>query len=502
MWWTSKRTPVVVLLLLLFSSRVAEASPNVYTSGDIILANPIEASTIFLFVVCVSAALEFGIQYASGIKNKYFTIMFTTVNQEVMIIGLLVLILSFAESLVDWPARWIVIFKWSMMCLFFMMVAFVVMVVTMLGAVHMSNNYWTKFEAEKIDSGLKLWPWERQYKECFAKFQVSIAAFGYDSGQGVKFSSYLSKLQRRNVISLTEFTWVSWICLATLIIINALRAELTRRVSEFGDENIEDAMSQGQRVINYLSFIAIGYVIFAAFVALLVSLSLRLKAFCSQRHAVRRVDASNPDVEIGMITEDELDDSRAHLFRRSREATIEVVQVVVLSFEWYVSAFFLSYSYQITTSLEGAAAPIFLLAILPVAFFLALLPWVLIIITMLSYLGTNFDEQLVQHLIESSAPIRTLSSSVELTRKAQSPRTEAGKTNPLSSPKSPQQQRPLPQDAVVSEAPPMVSGPRHLDDNLMAEERKKRDEAERLAKQRSSVIMSATEKPAPIDVYM
>lgn len=388
---------------------MSSAAAAVYTSGDLILENPVEATTIFLFVILVSAMLEFGIDSADNIQNKYFKVMFNALNQEIMIVGVLVLSLTFAETVYDWPSRWILLFKWSMMCLFLMAIIFVTLIMSLLLCVRFTDRTWTKFEAEKMDSGEPLGARETQYKDAFNKFQFSLRAFGYDASMGIQFSQYISKLQRRNVVALTDLTWVSWVCLGTLVILNALRAEATRRISEFGDENIEDEMSDQQRALNYISFILIvGYGTLVVFMIIYFKLTRRLNKFLkTKRGGGDGVGAAGGGGAGGLETalqasQDLLDDSKAYLFRRSTEATLEIVQVIILFLEWYIATFFLSYAYQITANLGGIAVPLFIFALLPAMVVIGLLPWLLMVITMLSALGNNLDEATVMYLVRKS----------------------------------------------------------------------------------------------------
>ena len=79
---------------------------------------------------------------------------------------------------------------------------------------------------------------------------------------------------------------------------------------------------------------------------------------------------------------------------------MEVVQILVLCFEWYTSFFFLSFSNEAITNLGvGGAVGVFITALIPVIVMCALLPWFLTMISLLSCLGTSLDEGTVQHLI-------------------------------------------------------------------------------------------------------
>ena len=386
---------------------------SLYSEGDIVLQYPIEASTTFLFVILLAAILEFCIDYAAGVENKYFRVMFDAINQEVMIVGVLVLMLNFAQSITAWPTRWVSFFQWAMMCLFFMVLFFVGIVTFVLVFITSMKRSWLHFEQNEMDADPETHSTrQRQYQKALLKFQAALLASGYDPTlKGMVFSEYLGKVVRRNVVAMTDLSWVSWVCLATLVILNTLRAEATRRLSSLNDENIEDALNLSQRVAHYLSFVFfIGYIMLLVFVILYYRMHSSLNEFLDAKPKRSGEDIGGADMAapegggaagVQMLnTKDMLEDPRAKLFRRSREATMEVVQILVLCFEWYTSFFFLSFSNEAITNLGvGGAVGVFITALIPVIVMCALLPWFLTMISLLSCLGTSLDEGTVQHLI-------------------------------------------------------------------------------------------------------
>eukprot|EP00744_Colponema_vietnamica_P019122 GILI01027041.1.p1 GENE.GILI01027041.1~~GILI01027041.1.p1 ORF type:complete len:306 (-),score=41.76 GILI01027041.1:66-941(-) len=230
---------------------------------------------------------------------------------------------------------------------------------------------------------------------------------------GIKYSTYLSKLMRKNVVSLTDLTWVSWLCLATFVVLNALRTEAFRRLSEYRDENLDDDYTIGQRLILYLSFIVIiGYGVLVLFLIMHKILSNRLTQFLAMTENSSGGGAGGIQARLldgGARAADSLDDSRAYLFRRSLEVTLEMLQILLLALLWYVSTFVLSFSYPIVNSMPDYAAPIIVAAILPVVIVMILMPWTLMLITILGSLGNNLDENTIQTQIrKANVPIDEL----------------------------------------------------------------------------------------------
>merc|ERR1711907_881352 len=78
---------------------------------------------------------------------------------------------------------------------------------------------------------------------------------------------------------------------------------------------------------------------------------------------------------------------------------MEIIQVLIVYLEWYVSVFFVSFSGDIASNFGFSGIPFFIAAILPVIGVIYMLPWLLQMVTMLSSLGNNLHEEVVRHLI-------------------------------------------------------------------------------------------------------
>lgn len=427
-----------------FARAAGTSEVSVYEAGDLVKNHPIETMLIFSGVVIASALLEWLLALSTRVKAKYFQVLFSTVNQEVMIVGVLVLALLFAENLYEWPKRWILIFKYSMMTLFLMIICFIILILTILLRARWADREWSRFEAERMDAegGSGFSNREAKYKASFFRFLGALTAYGYSANMGIRYSTYLSKLMRRNVVALADLTWVSWVCLATVVVVNALRTEGFRRLSEVNDENLDDSHSIEQRLLLYLSFIIIiGYGLLALFIAMHWSLSSRLDKFLAAGAASAAGGSASGGggagaagglqqrlLETGALTNrqaavDNLDDSRAFLFRRSLEVTLEMLQTLLLSLLWYMATFLLSFSYQLGAHMPEYAAPIIVLAVLPIAVVIVLLPWTLMLITILGSLGNNLEEHTVQTQIrKAGVPIDELPEKMQAALRANAQR--------------------------------------------------------------------------------
>jgi hypothetical protein len=405
---------VVVACLCVPFSAASEAgfnSTTIYSGGDVVRAYAIEETTITLIVLLVAAIVEFAVDTVSGAENKYLRVMFNAVAQEVMIVGVLILALLFTQTVYTWPVLWVFMFKWSMMCLFLMIVLFIIEIMVLLYIARRSADSWGVFESTLMDTqGVSLSGWQEHYKHSSYKFLQALRAYGYEAGNGVRFSHYLSKMVRRNVFSMTEIKWVAWVVLATVAVLNGLRAEAAMKLSLIGDENVDDELSDWQRFINYFTFVVlVGYVALALFIAVFVMLLRRLDAFLEGTRSAQRASSPPPastatvvGAEV-VISIDTLDDPRSYLFRHSLDATMELIQTLLLVVQWYTATFVLGFMYQCVMVVDLAyGIPVLVAGAIPFFVPMFLMPRLLLTVTILGSLGTNLDEYAVQALIKSA----------------------------------------------------------------------------------------------------
>ena len=387
----------------------ATNAPSIYASGDLVLAKPVETTTIFLSVFLVAAILEFLIDTAAGVRNKYFRVIFNLINQEVMIIGVLVLTLVFTQTVRVWDPLYVFLFKWAMMALFVMVIFFCAIVLLLIGFTKRLAMSWSEFESERMDSGTNLSGSEMDYKNGFLKFTQCMSAYGYSASLGVRFSDYLTKMIRRYMVKLTCLSWTAWICLATFVVINAIRCEITLVISQMGDENALAGLTQSQKFANYLSFILLqGYLVLLMFIMFFFSLKTRLTNFLN---GTRSVYAGGPRAN-GVLDQpltsaaadgfDTLDDPRVYLFRRSVESTLELLQIILIALEWYTAMFCVSYAVPIFNNFPIVTMVILYVVAAGPIMIIPFLPRTLMMISMMASLGTNLDERAVQYFIRKA----------------------------------------------------------------------------------------------------
>jgi hypothetical protein len=270
---------------------------------------------------------------------------------------------------------------------------------------------WVTFEAEDMDSMTNLSGFQRDYKNGYLKFMQSMQAYGYPASLGVRFSDYLTKMIRRYMVKLSSLSWTVWICVATFVMLSAIRTEVTRTISQLGVENVQ-SLSQEQKFGNYMSFIVFqGYVVLGAFLFLFWSLRRRLAAFLKGTRSAYSGGAAHtqgPDAPMTSSTRDAppsvdtLDDPRNYLFRRSVESTLLLLQITLICLEWYTATFSVSFIIPIYDSFPVHTMVVLYVVAAGPLVIIPLLPRTLMMLSMMSSLGTNLDEVAVQYFIRKA----------------------------------------------------------------------------------------------------
>eukprot|EP00760_Papus_ankaliazontas_P023064 PhM_4_TR19139/c0_g1_i2/m.14799 len=406
----STTVPALLLLVLTCGAPMAEAASGigaVMTSGDTVILNPFESGLIFTVVTIVAAVLELMFDKANDIENKYFHVMFEAMSEEMVIVGVLALAIKFAMGVISLlPSRYLVIFEWAHMCLFFMAITFFTIIFLVLTVTRFSNQRWAKFEAERMDEdddGLQ--GREQSYKISYYKFLTTMEAYGYTAEYGVKFHTYLLKMERRNLVSLTDLTWKSWLSLSTLVMLNAFRTRLTPTQGEDPTTGLPQ-LNERDRLFNYSSYIVCcGYGTLVVYLVIHAVLQHRLAQFLNARidtnmDSTVTKGGHMANLQQRLVNKDDLEDPQSYLPWQSKESTLELLQLVIMFFEWYLSVFMLSFTWAIFKFVPSYAVPLIVAAIVPFVIFLFFFPWTLTTVTIMSSLGASLDEGVVKLIID------------------------------------------------------------------------------------------------------
>jgi len=340
--------------------------PTIYRSGDLVLQNPQETCIIFVSVILISALLEFALQRIGNVSNKYARTLVNTMSQEVTIIGVLALFLMFSVSVI--PRRlitplYVSLFSWANMSLFFMATLFVLTVISQFLWAAVDARLWKSFEEGRMDSeelgalGYR----ERIYKQLQDLYRIRLERRTGIPATSLPFYEYTSTTLRRQLVRVSNLSYRTWLSLSVVVLANLLRTMLTP-FKKRTEEHIFYNALMFVFVIGWGTFL-----VYAAFVAL------------QQRRLLKYA--------AGELVPDEGDATRLLPFGTPKRG-LEFLQVVVMTFNWYVTLFITGNAKQIR-DMDSAwrLSVAYALFAAPVLVFWVTLPWVFLSGAMLTTIG-------------------------------------------------------------------------------------------------------------------
>ena len=103
---------------------------SLFTTGDVVLANPKESAALFAIVVGISVVLENVFGAFRENRSRFIKLLFLQISEEIMIVGVIGLFFVFVTQSIDnMPTRWLLLFRWIQTVLFFLMGFFILGVV-------------------------------------------------------------------------------------------------------------------------------------------------------------------------------------------------------------------------------------------------------------------------------------------------------------------------------------------------------------------------------------
>lgn len=121
---------------------------SLFTMGDVVLQNPKEAGGLFAIVVVLCVALESIIGAFRENRSRYVKLLFLQISEEIMIVGVIGLCFVFvSQSISTLPLQWLILLRWIQTVLFFLMVFFIIGIVT---AAYFSLAVVNRFTAEEL----------------------------------------------------------------------------------------------------------------------------------------------------------------------------------------------------------------------------------------------------------------------------------------------------------------------------------------------------------------
>lgn len=385
---------------------------SLYSSGHIVIANPIESSSIFLVVVLLCACMEYLFTLAGEVKSKFFQQMFETVSEEILVVGVLSLLLSFGSSIPgSIPESWCVMIQWTHVCLLFMGMFLVLSLSLMVFVTFTRSESHKKFEINKITAkSFELNDAEVRYKLAFQHFRLCCVVFGITEDLDVVyFSDYVLKTQKVQLIQLADLTWRSWLALVVMVVVNACRTRIPALVSGLGDHT---------NTVDIATYIALlGFLPMGALLWLNRMLRSRFDQFIERRGVTASVDRESANhLEDQLLTLDgagvelqehrsrfrpsDLEDPRSYLLWQTPASTMAIVQIMFLAIVWYGAVFCLNMLY-ITFVLPSIYLTLIFIvaAFVPVIVMIVFLPPTLFLVALLSSLGSCFNDARVRAMI-------------------------------------------------------------------------------------------------------
>lgn len=381
-------------------SSICAVSSSLYAGGSVVIHNPVQSSSIFLVVVLICACLEYLFTLANDVNSRFFNRIFETISEEILVVGVLSLLLSFGSSLPSTiPESWCKMIQWTHVCLLFMGVFFVIIMALLVLMTFLRFNSMKKFESRRIDQkSFELKAHEVRFQKAHQQFRLCLLAYRLEEEvEGVCLADYAFKTEKEQLETLGDLTWRSWLALTVMIIVNACRTRVPALVN--GLQDYRDTVDVATYVV------LMGWVPVAIFLYLSHLLNRRLDQFCEKRQGAQHSerpyfdDAIEPGVQ-EPLRPSELEDPRSFLLWQTPDSTIGFLQVLFIALVWYGAVFCLNMLY-ITFNLNSIYLTIGLLvgAFLPIAVFIIKLPETLSVVCFLSTLGTCFNEPRIRAMV-------------------------------------------------------------------------------------------------------
>ena len=395
---------------------------SLYSNGDVVLENPIESSAILLIVVIVCASVEYIFALGKQVNSRFFQEVFSTLSEEVLVVGVLSLLLTFAASVVaSLPDQWSIMLDWAHACLLFMAVMLITILSAVAAGLLTAHKGWVKFEEHRMKASPETHSQrEAMFRQANDKFLSSLRVCGLPTD--VSLAQYLLKAEKGHLVALANLTWRSWLALSTIVVLNALRTRLIPQTQS--TTQATEVLDTTGEAINIASFIALcGYGTLVIFVSVHMQLQRRLQQYLTLNTASQNVEATaslrnaaialkmekngekgpnGGDVPLlnasGNDRESFLEDSQTFLIWRSVDSTMALLQAVFIFLVWYGAVFLLNALYHTFAQNIGITLLLICGAFAPLVAFMALAPWTLTIVAILGSFGTNVNEELVRSL--------------------------------------------------------------------------------------------------------
>ncbi len=379
---------------------------KVYTSGEVIMLNPVESNAIFIVAAMLSASLEYLFEISGDVDSEYYQDLFEVITEESLIFGIVQLTMVFLSSLTQLSEAWAIIFQWGQLLMIYMAFWLTVFVVFVANNNMGWRAYWQTFETQRMGSGsANPTDDEKLYARCVEKFRMTMMAYGYTRDQQVHFCEYLGTIEKRLVVKLMDLSWKAWLSMVVTATVNSLRAAAVAR-------DRHDWMGINQ-VIPFASYVFVqGIGPLSFFLYLRNGLRRRLQQYLDlgsegmeKRMKQLNFNASEPDAskhhDVEPFTQSELQDPQSFLFWQSLDTTLTLVQISLLQVVWFYSNAILTLGgngklWVETDTMTSVVMFILLILLFAPGVVMALnLSWTVTLISIMSSLEIAADRELI-----------------------------------------------------------------------------------------------------------
>lgn len=397
---------------------VAASRSSIYASGDLILANPMQSTAIFLTVIVLSTAFEYILEFLMDIKNRYQRAIVLAVKEEVVCMAFTHMVLLWASFSFPFTTHWHTVIQFVAVTVIYMAFTYIFMTASIVVLLSRRMSSWRTFEWSAISAISQHDKSEQQFR--LAR-QVYLAMLPFDvpgaepSGGGrdggndedgdgdnvddpnaaLLFSSVLTVLERKHVQSFTDFTPVTWIGLALLITVNGFRAVTVVSIG-LGDE--------GTRIAQSLSFIATGY---AMALALFVMSSLLFRRGYSRLfgRAAKNNGCINPAKRTAAERKSDADEFKRVLFFSNVGHTMQIFKVFWLGLIWYSAHLVVGIFYVLWRDFGWYSLILDAIAIVPPLLALVILPGCFVCAILTAAIGADFDPRIARAVLDGDIDV-------------------------------------------------------------------------------------------------
>jgi hypothetical protein len=361
-------------------STTAQTVGEIYTSGDILLNNPVQWCVIFVSVVLVSASIQYLTAFLKQrITNRYAKLMNQTTQQEITVVGVVATCLMLATSFLPADSNqslYAGLFSWTTMLVFFSAFLYVLEMLVQFFVCSADMASWRKYEEGRLDSddADRLVLRQRHYRLAYDRFMDEIKIAFQVSPRECPLCENVHVFHKRYLARMADFSYRSWLSLSVVALCNLARTYFTPYANPSNDD---------EHFLNAIVYCACtGWFVLIAFIVFCALLFLSMSDLVN-----KKLKRSTVGAEIVPFW--------------SPLRSIEFLQCVYLSLNYYMVVFVLGILDTIKGSGRGVAvAALFAFPILAV---MAATPWVIWALSIMSVLGSaKKNRAVIQKIVRES----------------------------------------------------------------------------------------------------